>query len=320
MTDPVTLKGLLDTASAHIRAGRLSEAEAVLDRLGQEPDGGALGPVTALGLPRRLHAAQLRLAKARGDVAARAVLQYHLVPPVELLAPLFERTARARAERVRAASEAVPRILHHIWIGSAPPETTDIWRAKCQHLGWRYCLWDEAELAALGVDRDPVYRHMRERGDLPGAVDVARYHVLAAHGGLYLDCDWLPVGAADLEAAFPLVGLSVVAEDTPRLTGSGSPFLNNSVIAAPPGHPVFRDLLSSLPDVIARLPKGPAWWVTGPLVFTLACRGGPVSVLDAALTAGKGRGTRQDAEAEIADLVDAESPAVLYAWKPWAEP
>ncbi len=46
-----------------------------------------------------------------------------------------------------------------------------------------------------------------EAGDLPGAVDVARYFILHAQGGIYLDCDWYPA-RDDLSFAdvLPLIG------------------------------------------------------------------------------------------------------------------
>ena len=315
-----TLRGLLKTATILIGKGEFSEAERILATLAKDPERAVLGPETALGEPRRLHAARLKLAKARGDKSAKISLQYHLVPPVEVLVPLFRLDAEGRRARVRAASAPVPRVLHQIWIGSAPPETTGAWRDHAGRHGWDYRLWDEDALAGIGANVDPVFRQMVEKGDFPGAVDVARYHVLSREGGIYLDCDWLPVRDAPLEDVIPMTGLSAMAEVTPRLTGVGSPFLNNSVIAVPPKHPVFAQLLAVLPEVLRRLPGGPAWWVTGPLVFTLAARNGPVGVLDAGLSAAGVDGDRAAADAAIAMLADGSSPAFLMPWKPWENP
>lgn len=318
MAHASSLKGLLETATSLIDGGNFAEAESVLDRLAREPERHVLGPETAAGLPRRLHSAKLKLAKRRGDAAAVIALQYDLVPPPGLLGPLFREDAAGRGHRVAASADPVPKVLHQVWIGSVPPETTGIWRDHADRHGWEYRLWDEAALASIDVDRDPVFRTMLGKNDLPGAVDVARYHILSALGGLYLDCDWMPVGDRPFETAFPMRGLSAMAEKTPRRTGVGSPFLNNSVIAAPPGHPVFAQLLRCLPDVVDLLPKGPAWWVTGPLVFTLASRAGPVCVLDADLVGGETLGGRAEADAAVAALSNADSPAFLHAWKPWA--
>ncbi len=301
----------------HIGNGNLAEAEHILNGLAEDPGRHVLGPETVLGLPRRLQSAMLKLAKRKGDRSAVTALQYHLIPPTDLLAPLFRVDEAERAARVRAAQSAVPKRLHQIWIGGPPPETTALWKAHAERHGWAYTLWDEAALTELGVLGDATFQQMLDKDDYPGAVDVARYHVLSAHGGLYLDCDWVPVRDAPFEAAFPELGLSVIAETTPRLTGVGSPFLNNSVIAAPPEHPVFAQLLTNLPAVLEALPKGPAWWVTGPLVFTLACRAGPVTVLDAGLTQGETKGSRADMERALESLRQAGGSAYLHAWKPW---
>ncbi len=320
MTHPNTLRGLLKTATILIGEGDFSDAEGILETLAGHPERSVLGPETALGEPRRLHAVRLKLAKARGDRAAKIALQYHLVPPADLLRPLFRLDAEGRRARVAAASWPVPRVLHQIWIGSPPPETTPVWRAHAARQGWEYKLWDEGMLAGIGADTVPVFQRMLEKGDFPGAVDVARYYVLSREGGVYLDCDWLPVRHVALEHVIPMAGLSAMAETTPRLTGVGSPFLNNSVIAGPQGHPVFTQLLEALPEVLRRLPGGPAWWVTGPLVFTLAARAGPVTVLDAGLSAEGVDGSRTDADAKIAELSSGSSPAFLMPWKPWETP
>lgn len=315
-SDP-SAKDALATAKRLIADGDFEAAETALQRLENHPELGTLGPETALGLPRRLHAARLRLAKRRGDLRAKTALQYHLVPPVEVLAPLFAPEPALRQAMVAASAEPVPQVLHQIWLGGPPPETIEVWRGEAARRGWSYKLWDEAALAALGVDRHPVFQDMAARSEWPGAVDVARYAMLHAEGGLYLDCDWMPAGPSFAEA-IPPRGLSAIAEATPRKTGVGSPFLNNSVIAAPPRHPVFERLLARLPEVAARLPGGPAWWNTGPLVFTLAARAGPVTLLDAGFETGPVEGDRTALDRAVSNLRAPGDPAVLIGWKPWA--
>lgn len=318
MADAITLKRLLERATAMIVEGQFEAADAIMRELAADPQRSLLGPETALGLPRRLHSSQLKLAKARGDLSGKIALQSTLVPPVNLLLPLFEVTASERRKRVAAARVAVPKVLHQIWIGSSPPETTEVWQDYTKRHGWDYQLWNDASLAKIGVEKNPTFKHMLYRGDLPGAVDVARYHVLLKHGGLYLDCDWMPVHDEPFEHVIPMAGLSAIAEETPRLTGVGSPFLNNSVIAAPPEHPVFRQLIDCLPEVVRRLPKGPAWWVTGPLSFTLASRVGPVTVLDAGIAKEMASGGRAEVDTVIDRLKRMNDACFLLGWKPWA--
>jgi mannosyltransferase OCH1-like enzyme len=317
MSDTATLKEMLRTATTLIKSGNLEKAGTLLDAVSVDPNLSQLGSITALGIPRKLHSARLKLAKAKGNQSARIALQYHLIPPVDLLSPLFRSNGEDRRSLVDAASKPVPKVLHQIWIGSEPPETTQVWREYAERQGWSYLLWDEPALHSLDVTADPVFSTMVEKRDFPGAVDVARYHILRAQGGLYLDCDWMPIGNVPIDAVIPSNGLSALAEETPRLTGTGSPFFNNSVIAAPKAHPTFDKLLSTLPKVFEVLPDGPAWWVTGPLVFTLASRAGPVSLLDAGISAGPFKGNRSEVDAEIRRLSAAPNAAFLLGWKPW---
>lgn len=299
----------------HCSEGRTAEARLLLDALMGDADRDLLGPQTALGLPRRLQAGFLRLAKAEGDLRAKTALQYHLVPPPELLAPLFRTDASDRAAFTEAAQQPVPRLVHQVWIGSAPPVTTRAWAEAAARQGYGYRLWHEDDLAALGLEDDPAYRHMRAKGDLPGAVDVARYHILAREGGIYLDCDWYPARST-LDSALPRCGLTALAEETPRLTGAGPVLLNNSLIATPPGHPALLHLIAALPRVLDLLPSGPAWWVTGPLVFTLTCRRGPVTLADARIVAAQADSGMSEADVKgLAARCD--NPGLLIAWKPW---
>ena len=314
------LAAALDAAAALRDAGDYSAARAALDRLAADPEAGLLGEMTALGLPRRLQAAMLRLAKAEGDVLRRIGYQYSLVPPPERLAR-FARFGPEERRRINAANRlAVPKVIHQIWIGPLPvPPACAAWAAHARVQGYDYRLWREADLAAIGLDDDAVFRGMRARDDYPGAVDAARYAVLAREGGIYLDCDWYParddVGFHDL---LPMTGLCAVAEEIPRDTGRGALLLANSFIAVPPEHPVIRRLTEVLGEVTALMPKAPAWWSTGPLIFTLLARGGAVTLAGAGIVAGTLR-----PGASVADLAamraqaEAGGEGLLIAWKSW---
>ena len=324
MQDPSAkdrLAARIDAALELARAGRASEAEAALDRIADDPAVAALGEPTAIGLPRKLHSAWVRLAKTQGDLVRLTGLRATAVPPHDRLADLFATDANARAAHVVAASWPVPLVIHQIWIGGPPPAACAAWSDYARRHGWSYRLWDEGALDAVGITSDPMWTMMREPGDLPGAVDIARYHLLAREGGLYLDCDWYPA-RTDLppEAVFPAHGLAVIAEPAPRLVAGDSLLLSNALIAAPSGHPALLHLIDILPAVAARLPKSPAWWVTGPLSFTLAARRGPVTILNAGLVAG---GIPRGAAALPAALALAEgarrsgNTGFLIAWKGW---
>ncbi len=304
-------------ARALVAGGDFAAAAAMLDGLTSDPEIAMLPAQTALGLPRRLHAARLHLAKARQDLVARAGYQFHLVPPPEMLAPLF-RYSSVEQQAITAANRvAVPRVIHQIWIGNKPiPPGVQAWQHHAAAQGYQHRLWQEADLAALGLPDNPVYAAMLARGDYPGAVDVARYSILAAEGGIYLDCDWYPacedLGFHDL---LPLIGLTAWAEPVPRNTGIGGLLLGNSFIAAPPDHPCLHRLINYLPQVLTLLPEAPAWWSTGPLAFTLAARGGAVSVAPQTIVAGvlPDRAPLAAVEAMRAQAFN----SLLIAWKSW---
>lgn len=315
------LTARIGAALEFARRGGVAEAEAALRDIADDPEVAALGATTAIGLPRKLHSAWVRLAKIEGDLARLTGFRATAVPPDALLADLFAADAAARAAHAAAAAHPVPQVIHQIWIGGPPPAACAAWSAHARRHGWTYRLWDEAALAAAGITADPLWTMMRNAGDLPGAVDIARYHLLAREGGLYLDCDWYPADAAmPPGAVLPAQGLSVIAESAPRLVAGASLLLSNALIAAPAAHPALLHLIAALPEVAARLPKSPAWWVTGPLSFTLAARRGPVTVLNAGLVAGtvpQGRAGLAEAEALAAKTSAEGDGGFLIAWKGW---
>jgi mannosyltransferase OCH1-like enzyme len=326
MTDcsllPAALQDL-KTAKAMIADARFAEGRALLDRIAADvrlTGMAGLGSRTALGLPRKLHSAYLKLAKAEGRSAERIALQYSLVPPPELLMPLAAVDEMARRQMNSVNRQSVPRILHQIWIGPlAVPAGVAAWRHHAEKNGLVYRLWREDDLARIGVYDHPSFAAMIATGDFPGAVDVARYAVLLAEGGIYLDCDWYParedVSFADL---LPLTGLTALAEDTPRNTGMGSLLLTNSLLAAPAGHPAFARLLDILPEAVRLLPEGPAWWSTGPLILTLVFRGTSFSIPDVDFVAANlPRQAPVAAVEQACRNALAENRGLLINWKSW---
>lgn len=317
MTAKATLDTALRAALSLGEAGDMGGAKAALDALARDPSLATLPPVTALGLNRRLHAAMLRLAKRSGDAVARAGLQALLVPPAWALAPLAATTTDDRRAIARANGQPVPRVIHQIWIGTLPvPPACAAWQAHAAAQGYAYRLWREDDIAALGAD-EGVFRARLAAGDFPGAVDAARYAILAREGGVYLDCDWYParsdIGFHDI---LPLTGLTAMAEDIPRMTGKGPFLLANSFIAAPPGHPVLLRLQAVLPLAAQAIPGAPAWWTTGPLIFTLVARGGALTLADAGLVAATlPRAAPFAAVAQA--MAEARDGGLLIGWKSW---
>jgi len=300
--------------------GEYAQAHDILDALSNDPENDVLGHRTSLGLPRRLQSAYLKLSKAAKDAVARAGYQYHLVPPPDTLNRLTRFSSDERRDITAANRRPVPRALHQIWIGDAPlPAGTKRWRRHADQYGYEYTLWREADLEELGVAGNRVYQDMLSRGDYPGAVDVARYLVLQKLGGIYLDCDWYPArDDLSFHDLMPLLGLSVLAEDIPRNTGKGGLLLANSLLATPADHPVFNRLVGTLGVVMDTLPKAPAWWITGPLIFTLMGRGGSITLADADIVAGAlSQETAQSDVDAWCRKNQEEDGGLLLAWKSW---
>ena len=320
MSSKSRLHERMDAAVALQKAGSFAEARSILTAIERDPDVSVLGDSTTIELPRQLHSAFLKLAKAESDAIKKIGYQYHLVPPTDTLNKYARFSIAERKHITQVNKHSIPRKLHQIWIGSTQaPIGTLAWEEHAASHGYEYQLWREDSLQALGVQDNAAYRHMLSTGDLPGAVDVARYLILEQVGGLYLDCDWYPV-RNDLcfHDLLPMTGLTTMAEDIPRKTGKGSTLLANSFIATPPHHPVFTRLLAALVDITRELPKAPAWWSTGPLIFTLMCRGGSVTLADADMVAGAL--PQATPLAEVKDWCRQKSmndSGLLLAWRSW---
>ena len=88
---------------------------------------------------------------------------------------------------------AIPRIVHQIWLGANPPPAAFTrWRETFrQHLpGWEHRLWNDA--ACLELMRSHFPGAEARWLAIPRAAqraDVARYMIVAIHGGLYADMD-----------------------------------------------------------------------------------------------------------------------------------
>jgi mannosyltransferase OCH1-like enzyme len=305
------------------RAGDLDGARHVLDALVADSElvsRAELGPPTVLGLPRKLHSAYLKLAKISGDRLKVTGLQFTLVPDPASMEAVGHYTGEQRRLIARLGAAPVPRILHQVWIGELPqPPAVAAWRAHCEAHGMEYRLWDAAALQGEGFDVHPSYAGMMARQDYPGAADVARYLVLERFGGLYMDADWYPArDDACFDDFIALVGFTALAAEIPRMTRGGGLLLANAFIATPPAHPVIQRIIEAMPGIIEALPDAPAWWSTGPLIFTYACRGAGVTIasLDmmAAVLPRKAPFTDVERAREKAMATD---QGFIIDWKSW---
>ncbi len=124
------LKASLSAAASLGKAGRFLEARKILTSVKNDPEVDVLGHRTALHLPRQLHSALMKLAKAEKNAALSIGYQYNLVPPPALLID-YSRFTTAERRNITAINRlAVPRIIHQIWIGpDKPPMGTQAWKS-----------------------------------------------------------------------------------------------------------------------------------------------------------------------------------------------
>lgn len=83
----------------------------------------------------------------------------------------------------------IPKIFHQIWLGGGEmPTPYQVFRDHllALHPGWEYRLWTDDNLPELINERlyEAQVKYMYR-------ADVLRYEILAAHGGVYVDVDFL---------------------------------------------------------------------------------------------------------------------------------
>ena len=141
----------------------------------------------------------------------------------------------------------IPRLIHQTWKTGAIPEPYRAWAdsVRREHPDYAYRLWTDDDNRRLIRDDYPwfletydSYKHDIERAD------AARYFILLSHGGVYVDLD--------MEFLKPMEPLLAGGEIHFSLEAGPSIFntvVSNAFMAAPKGHPFFRELTASLPGL-----------------------------------------------------------------------
>ena len=126
---------------------------------------------------------------------------------------------------------------HRIWFGdkAIPVEYEHYWQAwQRQFPECRFVTWRDEDIDRLTLSRN----RLREFGSHAARADLARYEILHAEGGIYLDCDIKP--------HMPFA----VDEMTSRLTvcneTDATDYCSIGFIATPPGHPLFLELIEHI--------------------------------------------------------------------------
>ena len=99
-----------------------------------------------------------------------------------------------------SAHPSIPKIFHQIWIDFGKgKEPTEEYRNLTErlirlHPGWRHILWYEKEIIEQISAHVPFFLHTFKSYDKPVKKhDSARFVILYALGGVYLDHDFIPI-------------------------------------------------------------------------------------------------------------------------------
>jgi len=170
--------------------------------------------------------------------------------------------------------EDIPRIIHQIFFGAdgttMPPRFKDTWIQWSHHaelFSFRYILWNSSMVDTLLHTHYPWlvrtysgYRHWVRR------VDVAKYVILHAYGGIYVDLDIRPTGNS-VEDVFKMAN-----NNTDAIAYGTQPFgLGGDFIITKPGSNFMSDVLCGLhsADVTWLLPYVTTMMTTGPGYLTV---------------------------------------------------
>lgn len=134
----------------------------------------------------------------------------------------------------------IPRIIHHIWLGSPLPDRCrwfiNTWQ---QHNpDWVFILWDDEAVAQLGLVNQKAYDAATNWGEKS---DIARYEILYRYGGLYVDTDFeclQPFDALHRRCDFYTGAYANI--------GTEPCYVFNGLMASIPEHPVLERCIEGI--------------------------------------------------------------------------
>ncbi|GAB5034059.1 surface protein sur1 [Nannochloropsis oceanica] len=148
----------------------------------------------------------------------------------------------------------IPKILHHIWLGSPFPERFQAFRKTWlkQHPtedGWSHFLWTDDNIIPLldSLRNKSAYIAAPDYGQKS---DILRYELLHRYGGTYVDVDMECVRSLDLHSE---AGPTFYA----GFSNTGTVELNNGLIGALPQHPILSSLIERIHTQHFSLPPRP---------------------------------------------------------------
>lgn len=134
-------------------------------------------------------------------------------------------------------AQRIPRIIHHIWLGSVIPlrllRLVRTWKAL--HPTWSHLLWGDDDISALELCNKRAYDSAHNLGQRS---DILRYEVLRALGGTYVD--------VDVQCVDSIAPLHDTCSFYCGVSNTGVFELNNAVIGSAPQHPCTTALMLAI--------------------------------------------------------------------------
>ena len=165
-----------------------------------------------------------------------------------------------------SAENFIPKIIHQIWIGGPMPDSETRLSNKIINLNpnWEYRLWNEENLDFIDHD---VLSKIKLIQNLGVKSDIIRYLVLYEYGGLYLDCDFVPIKRFDELVLGKKFIAGVCNPDFDNL-----PIINNGFIAAEKANKILyavnKKVLKHIDEMIYINNQSDVFKYTGPDLFT----------------------------------------------------
>lgn len=164
----------------------------------------------------------------------------------------------SRRKNISSHQERIPRLIHHIWLGSPVPERYQFFIATWQGWeGWTHQLWTDEEVKHLQLHNQCFYDQAETWVE---KADILRYELLNLFGGIYVDIDMLCLNPGFFHFAHQFYSFYIGIE--PLEYGPMS--CCNALIAATPQHPMLKAFIHSLQTSIQQLPNHSAVERTGP--------------------------------------------------------
>ena len=173
--------------------------------------------------------------------------------------------AEASKTQTLAASSDIPKIIHHIWLGSPRPSTPEytVWFEswKLHHPDWEIRWWHDEDVRSMvergeliNVDRFNAASNYGEKSD------ILRYEILLRYGGLYVDTDMECVSSFEAlhssrepaESSARHRGFSTgdkctgVCSFYVGWSNTGTIEINNGIIGSIPNHPILQSVVEAI--------------------------------------------------------------------------